>query len=324
MIGIGIDVGGTYIKMLALADGNKRLREAKIPTCPKDGPENFVARISNELKVWRAGFGTAKVAAALGIAGDVDPERGIIRFSPNLCKWRGVEICGPLERRTKIPCLLENDANMAAWGAYACEFKRKYNDLLAVTMGTGIGGGIIIGGRLYHGATGSAAEIGHLKIAGEDGADCNCGGKGCLEAYVGQYGIVRRAYALAKKTGVSARFRKLCKAGEISPLDLSRAADEGDKTALALWRETGLNLGRGLASLCLVLNPDAVVLAGGVSGASRHFLTYVKEVFSTQNIETPFSHLKILASSNPDLGSLGAASLALDWLKSGRKNTFVL
>lgn len=324
MIGIGIDVGGTYIKMLALADGNKRVREAKIPTCPKDGPEKFVARIGGELKLWREGFGSAKVAAALGIAGDVDPERGVIRFSPNLCKWRGVEICGPLQRLTKIPCLLENDANMAAWGAYACEFKRKYDDLLAVTMGTGIGGGIIIGGRLYHGATGSAAEIGHIKIAGADGADCNCGGKGCLEAYTGQYGIVRRARALAKKPGVTALFRKLCREEEISPLELSRAADACDETALELWRQTGQDLGRGLAALCLVLNPDAVVLAGGVSGASRHFLPYVKEVFSTQNIETPFSHLKILASSNPDLGSLGAASLALDWLKSGRKNTFVL
>jgi len=324
MIGIGIDVGGTYIKMLALSESGKPLREAKIPTCPQDGPDKFVAKICNELKVWRAGFGAAKVAAALGIAGDISPEEGVIRFSPNLCKWRGVAICGPIERRTKIPCLLENDANMAAWGAYACEFKRKYNDLLAVTMGTGIGGGIIIGGRLYHGATGSAAEIGHLKIAAEDGADCNCGGKGCLEAYVGQYGIIRRAHALAKTRGATVLFKKICEAGEISPLDFSRAADAGDRTALALWRDTGLYLGRGLAALCLVLNPDAVVLAGGVSGASRHFLPYVKEVFSRQNIETPFSHLKILASSNPDLGSLGAASLALDWLKSGRKNTFVL
>ena len=324
MIGIGIDAGGTYIKMLAIDSRGARLREAKLPTCPQDGPEKFLDRIAGELKEWHKAFSGKRVAAGLGIAGDVAPEQGLIRFSPNLCKWRGIDVCGPLERRTKIPCLLENDANMAAWGAYDCELKREHKNVLAITMGTGVGGGIIIGGKLYHGGTGSAAEVGHMKIEGEGGAQCNCGGRGCLEAYVGQYAIIRRAKAAAKKRGATALFREVCSAKDLSPRALAHAADNGDKNALALWRETGHYLGKGLASLCLVLNPDAVVLAGGVSGASRHFLPAAQEVLKRQQIETPFSHLKIVVSSNPDLGSLGSAFLALDWLKTGRKKSFVL
>ncbi|HOX22908.1 MAG TPA: ROK family protein [Elusimicrobiales bacterium] len=322
MIGIGIDAGGTYIKMLALDENGNKLREAKLPTCPQDGPNKFVGRIVGELKEWRSFFNGKRVAAGLGIAGDVSPQEGLIRFSPNLCKWRGIEVCKPIERRTQIPCVLENDANMAAWGAYDCELKRQYPNLLAVTMGTGIGGGIVVNGQMYHGATGSAAEIGHINIGGPDGAQCNCGGRGCLEAYVGQYGIVRRAREAAKKTGASAAFKKLCARKDLTTQMLAAAAEDGDKAALALWLETGRYLGRGLAMIGLVLNPDAVVLAGGVSRAAKHFLPGLKEVLKLEKIETPFSHLKIIVSSNPDLGSLGAASFALDRLKAGMGKMF--
>ncbi|HOW89408.1 MAG TPA: ROK family protein [Elusimicrobiales bacterium] len=316
MNGIGVDIGGTNTKLIVMSSGKKVLREDRFDTAPERGPEDFIRRLAAAVKKLKDEW--APVSIGVGAAGDVDPDLGVIRFSPNLDRWRGLAVKRPLEKRAGLPCVLENDANMAAWGAYEMELGRKYRNVVAVTLGTGIGGGIIIDGKLYHGANGSAGELGHNKLS-RSGPRCHCGGKGCMEASCGSYAIMREARAAIKdQKAFIARYADPGRP-RLNTVCLTRAADRGDRTALRIWREMGESLGRGLADMLLMLNPDCVVLTGGVSKASRHFLGPLKKVFAAQQMKTSFLCVDLVVARNADLGVCGAALLGLENAKRGGK-----
>jgi len=312
MNGIGIDIGGTNTKIIVMDSKNTLLHEERFHTMPERGQADFMKRLGVSVgklkKEWKP------VSIGIGAAGDIDPEKGTMRFSPNLDRWRNVSITGPLGRLTRLPCVLENDANMAAWGAYELELKKKYRNVVAVTLGTGIGGGIILDGMLYHGATGSAGELGHNKLE-RNGEQCHCGARGCMEAYCGSYAIMRAARRSIKNT--EAFISKYSAPGRerLNTICLTRAADQGHKAALKIWRDMGENLGRGLADMILLFNPDCVVLTGGVSKASRHFLGAVRKVFASQQIKTPFVSVKFVVAGNADIGVYGAALLGMERAK---------
>jgi glucokinase len=310
MLGIGIDIGGTNTKLVVVNKAGKLLAQDRFKTEPAKGPAYFIKLLAAGVENFRRDYGRQLVSVGIGAAGDVDPERGILRFAPNL-GWRSVGITGPLEKLTGLPCAMENDANMAAWGAYELELKRKSRNILTLTLGTGIGSGLIIDGKLYHGATGSAGEAGHLKIV-PDGRRCNCGGRGCFESYCGSYAIMARARELIKNeedfvckfaAPGHERFNTIC---------LTRAAAAGHAAASKVWAETGHYLGMGLAGLILVLNPDCVVLTGGVSRARKWFQPAMEKVLRAQQIKTPFTKVKIKVSDDADLGSHGAALFGLE------------
>jgi len=314
MIGVGVDIGGTFIKFMAVTPEGGIIKEDKIPTMPQEGPKAFLDRIGGVLNDWTTLFKGKKLVVGIGIAGDVDPVKGMLRFSPNLNKCRNVHITEPLEKMTGLPCVAENDANMAAWGAYDFELKGKYPSVLTITLGTGVGGGIVLDRKLYHGATGSAGEVGHIKIT-IDGELCACGNRGCLEAYISNAAITRRAEQALLKAPDKSILKKMCSDGRVTTLALSQAADEGDPIALSIWKESGTYLGRGIADIILVLNPDALLFTGGVSGAAKHFFPAMQEVFAQTSITTPFKHLKVAAASTPNLGGIGAALYALEHYK---------
>jgi glucokinase len=307
MLGIGIDIGGTNTKLVVLDRAGKLLAQARFRTEPAKGPGHFIRLLAAGVEAFRRDYGRQLVSVGIGAAGDVDPERGILRFAPNL-GWRSMKITGPLEKLTGLPCVMENDANMAAWGAYELELKRKSANILTLTLGTGIGSGMILDGKLYHGATGSAGEAGHLKIV-PDGRRCNCGGKGCFEAYCGSYAIMARARELIKNE--DAFVKKFAAPGHerFNTICLTNAAAAGHAAARRVWAETGASLGRGLI---LVLNPDCVVLTGGVSRARKWFMPAMKKVLADQQIKTPFTKVKIKVSDDADLGSHGAALFGLE------------
>ncbi len=309
MNGIGVDIGGTNTKLIVMNSGNTVLREERFNTAPERGPEDFIKRLTAAVKKLRDDW--SPVSIGVGAAGDVDPDKGLIRFSPNLDRWRNVAVTPPLERSVGLPCVLENDANMAAWGAYELELQRKYRNVVAVTLGTGIGGGIIMDGKLYHGANGAAGELGHDKLS-RGGPSCHCGGKGCMEASCGSYAIMRAARrAIKDPAAFIARYSSPGKA-RLNTVCLTRAADRGNRAALRIWRDVGESLGRGLADMLLILNPDCVVLTGGVSKASRHFLGPLKKVFAAQEMKTSFVCVKLVVAKNADLGVYGAALLGLE------------
>ncbi|MCX5793190.1 MAG: ROK family protein [Elusimicrobia bacterium] len=310
MIGLGIDIGGTNTKIVAVDAAGKLVTQERFRTEAEKGAPDFVRRLSAVVRNLRAKYGKRLVSIGIGAAGDVDPENGKIRFSPNLA-WRNVKLTAPLERLTGLPCVMENDANMAAWGAFELELGRKKISAIALTLGTGIGTGIILNGELFHGATGSAGEAGHLKIE-RDGRPCNCGGRGCLESYCGSYAIMARARELI---GDEKEFmRKFCSPGHLkfNTICLTDAAAAGNKQARQVWAEMGNALGRGLAGMILLLNPDYVILTGGVSKAKKWFMPAMNAVLGKQQIETPFSEVKIKVSDDPDLGSHGAALFGLE------------
>lgn len=310
MLGIGIDIGGTNTKLVVVNRAGKLLAHERFRTEASKGSGFFIKRLAAVVEGFKRDYGRQLVSIGIGAAGDVDPERGILRFSPNLA-WRSVKIAGPLEKLTGLTCVMENDANMAAWGAYELELGRKTGDILTLTMGTGIGSGMILAGKLYHGSTGSAGEAGHLKIE-PGGRPCHCGGRGCLEAYCGSYAIMARARELIKNE--AAMIKKFSAPGheKFNTICLTNAAAAGHPGARRVWAETGHYLGMGLAGLILLLNPGCVVLTGGVSRARKWFLPAMQKILNDQQIKTPFEKVKIKISDSADLGSHGAALFGLE------------
>jgi predicted NBD/HSP70 family sugar kinase len=285
------------------------LKRLAIPTDTAQSAAAFTAQLAAVVNTLKAGFKGKNIALGVGIPGDTDHQKGILRWAPNI-PWHGFRIKAALEAATGCRCFVSNDANMAAWGVHAKELKYKYQNLVVVTMGTGIGCGIIIGGRLHNGATGSSGELGHAKIDfGPRAPLCGCGNRGCVEAYCGAAGIRRAALAAARKNPRSVLAGLVKKEGFCAEI-LSAAARAGDKTALGLWRDIGLRLGQGLANMILLLNPQAVVLAGGVSRGAGYFEGAIREVFAAQSVKTPFENVKLLVSRSEDIGAAGAALYA--------------
>ncbi len=310
-IGLGIDAGGTYTKILAVDSKGGVLRRSQVRSLPQKGGPSFVKRISRAVKSLERGLGAKAPRACLAIAGDVDPVRGVLRRSPNLPALEGFALRKSLSRALGRTVLMHNDANMAAWGCYAIELGRRRKNVIAITMGTGVGGGIVLGGKLWTGSTGSAAEIGHMRI-NDGGEPCNCGARGCLEAYASQYAIIRCAERLlSERTGGSLALRRKLGKG-LAPHHLAEAALRGDPIAREVWERVGRALGAGIAGLVYIFNPDAVVFAGGVSQAGKLFLEPLKRVLRAESFRAPFDHVKVRIAKRSQLGSRGAALYSLE------------
>ncbi|MBI4372063.1 MAG: ROK family protein [Elusimicrobia bacterium] len=285
---VGVDVGGTFAK-LGLVDVRGRvLRSTRIPTEPRRGPADFARRVQARVRGWD--FDTI----GLGLAGGVDAAAGALLFAPNLPGWAGFSF----KRAFRGRVVVENDANAAVWGAYAAALKRRPRTVVGVTLGTGVGGGLIVDGRLHRGRDGTAGEIGH-QVVEPGGAPCHCGKRGCLEAYAGSYGLARLARRLMRRPP-----------SPLTPEALAAAAVAGDPGAGRVWREAGERLGAGLAHLVLALNPDAVLILGGVARAGRLILDPVRRAWRAQPFQVPFARLALHAPAEREWGLVGAALLA--------------
>jgi glucokinase len=296
---LGIDLGGTGIK-LGLVDRAGRLRKTlKVSTPSKGDPRAVVDLIVEQAHLLLGGSKQKIRGIGIGTAGDVDPKTGSVRLSPNL-GWHNVPLKTLISRRLKYPISVENDANVAAWAAYVVEAKRKVKNLLCVTVGTGVGGGLIINGQLYRGATGSAAEIGHITLY-PDGVPCPCGNHGCLERYVGAQAMAHEARQ-AIEAGETSILPQLVHndLSKITPLILQQAARQNDALALQLWDRVGERLGIGLAGL-----------AGGLSRAGPLLLDPVKRTILKRSFPTPAAAAKLVISRlDQDLGIVGAGLIA--------------
>ena len=314
MIGVGVDIGGTFVKLFVMNEHGEIFRKEKMETDYSKGAKGFIAQIGDYINAIQREFPDQRVAVAVGAPGDVDNQRGVLRYNPNL-KFKDVAdwpIAQLLFKHTGILPCVANDATLAAWGVYEAVLKRQGTNVLVVTLGTGVGGGLIINKELYQGSNGTAGEIGHTKIADlATGPLCGCGARGCLEAFVGTIGIKRRVME-AVMDYPDSLLAQLVNAEKDFKIEIvSRAAEKGCKAALKVWEDTGYYLGIGLANFTLVLDPDTIVLTGGVSGAAQYFLPAVRRVLDSQQIQTPFKRLKIVVSQNPNIGGVGAAMYAI-------------
>jgi len=308
MYGIGIDIGGTNTKF-AVVDNSFKIKEKfDIPT-PLKSYRIFIQNISNVIKNLKEKY--KSIGVHIAVAGDVDYEKGILRYAPNLSGWVYKEIKKDIEKEVKVEVSVDNDANMAGYGAYIFELKKKYKDIVTFTLGTGVGGGIIIDGKIIRGFNSTAGEIGHMVIV-ENGSKCNCGNRGCLEAYCGSYGIIREFmeaigdYKSYIKKYMDINFKK------IDPYSLYLLAKKGDKIAIRLWKYYGYKLGTGIGNILMILNPQIVVLSGGVSKAAEFFMPYIKKRLSEYGIKTPVKNVKIHISKEKDLGVVGSACYVLE------------
>ena len=311
MISFGIDIGGTFIKVLALDEKGKILKKEKFVTPLKYSSEQFIKFLGAITDNFKKELKVKKAVIGIGIAGDTDNKNGILRFAPNI-PWQNLEIAKRLKKLTGCQTYASNDANMAAFGVYKKDLKGKYRNILVLTLGTGVGGGIIIDGKLYQGSTGTAGEFGHIKIGNiAAGNVCGCGARGCLESFIGTNNL-RKLTLQAAKENPKSMLAVLLKREGFSVKLLSVAAGKKDKVALEIWQYFGNYLGLAIANLVLIFNPETIVFSGGISGGAKYFMPAIKDILKEQKIKEPFKNLKIVSSRTKDIGALGAALYALD------------
>lgn len=271
---VGVDLGGTNLVVGALSlDGSQRFGMRGVPTRADQGADAVVARIVEQIEQVIAETCAATGASrdairgvGIGSPGPLDRERGLVIFTPNL-GWRDFPLRDRVQEATGLTATLDNDANCATLGEWWLGAARGAKHVVGLTIGTGVGGGLILDGRLYHGASDVAGELGHSTID-STGRRCKCGNYGCLEAYASGTAIAERA-SEALAGGEPSSMPALV-GGDLSRLtaaDVYRAAKEGDSLALEVVRETARLLGAGVANLLNIFNPEVVVLAGGVTQA---------------------------------------------------------
>jgi len=308
---IGIDVGGTKIAAMRVgADGVILARET-VPT-PAD---DMAATLDAMVGAARAVVAGDVRAAGVGAAGLVEFATGTLTFAPNLA-WRDAHISAYVGDALGLPVLTDNDANVAAWAEFRFGAGKGYGDMLLVTVGTGIGGGIVSDGRLFRGAHGFAAEIGHI-IVEPNGPLCGCGNNGCWEQVASGHAITRAGRAAAREHPHSliARMAAGDPANVTGPL-VTDAAQQGDDVARRILAEVGRRLGEGIAGLVNVLDPEVVVVGGGAIAAGHLLLDPASASF-VDAVEAPEHRPEVplvAAAMGNDAGAVGAATLALEEL----------
>ena len=307
---IGVDVGGTKIAAGVVDSTGRILERLQVPT-PAQDPDRIVQTIAELARQLGASDSIEQVGVC--VAGFVDRARSEVLFSPNLA-WRGVRLREQLQGRLGAEVVIENDANAAAWGEFRFGGGTGADDLLAVTVGTGVGGGLVLDGQLLRGGFGVAAEIGHLGLV-PGGELCGCGNRGCLEAYGSGTALVRATRFAARKDPVAAKRLIERARGDIGSIDgpmITEQAQSGDEFAKAQLADLGAWLGLGIANIAAVVDPGLVLIGGGVSQAGELLLQPIREGYLkalSASRHRPILEVKVAELGN-DAGLVGVADLA--------------
>ncbi len=320
-LGIGIDIGGTKISIVA-GDAFGRIFESRvIPTLTGSKTKQGIAHLLAELKDMTADarFKNRIAGIGIGIPGPVNSKNGTVPFSPNLPGWKNLALKKMIQSKLRIPVVMANDANAAALGEKVFGQGRNVSDFIYMTVSTGIGGGVVIGGKLLEGVSFVAGEIGHMKIVPR-GNPCKCGMKGCLESYASGTAIA----ASAKKMLTPAQIKKVLSFSDASVLSakvLGRAARRGYAPVIRVYRHAAFYLGVGIANLLNALNPEKVILGGGVfKSAPPEFWNAMLQSCAENAWPEAFQAVKIVPSKlHGRVGDLGALALVFTGLESSSK-----
>ncbi|HEU5035952.1 MAG TPA: ROK family glucokinase [Nocardioides sp.] len=306
----GIDVGGTKIAGGVVDEDGTILEELRVesPATDAEAIEEAIAGLVVELRS-RHEIETVGV----GAAGYVDKARAVVLFAPNVA-WRNEDLKSELEKRVELPVVIENDANAAAWGEFRYGAAHDAEDLLLVTVGTGVGGGLVLDGEVYRGANGVGAEIGHMRVV-PNGILCGCGKHGCFEQYASGSALVREARALALSGAQIAQGMLRRAGGDLTNITgplITEAAQGGDAGAIQQLAELGRWLGEGMASLTEILDPEVIVVGGGVSEAGELLLEPARKAFAGQLVGRGFRPIPEIrkAQLGNRAGLIGAADLS--------------
>ncbi len=267
----GIDIGGTKIAVALETLGGGRVATRRLPTEVEIGAYSIVENILQAITEILEENRVKLAAVGIGCPSPLDIEKGLVMSPSNLRDWDNFPIVKLFKERFKVPVVLENDANTAALGEYVHGAGRGYRNIIYITVSTGIGGGIIINGEIFHGVSAGAGELGHT-IVQPDGVRCNCGSRGCVETICAGVHIVRRAQERLASGEPSLMNEMTANIGEVSAKTVVEAVRRKDKLAVEIWDETCRFLAIGIANSITLLAPEAVVIGGGIAAATGEML----------------------------------------------------
>ncbi|MBR6486572.1 MAG: ROK family glucokinase [Lachnospiraceae bacterium] len=305
----GADIGGTTVKLGLFTPGGDIVNKWEIPTRKEDGGSHILPDIAESIRKEMDERGLTKdniIGIGVGAPGPVDKD-GVVHKAVNL-GWGVLNIKQELNKLTDLPVRAGNDANVAALGEMWKGGGEGFKDLVVVTLGTGVGGGVIIDGKVVAGCNGGGGEIGHIHIEDEEEETCGCGNKGCLEQYTSATGVVRLANRKLKKETKDSVLRK----GEVTAKTVFDAVKAGDPLAIEIAEEFGRYLGKGLAIIAGVTNPEVFVIGGGVSKAGSVIIDYVQKYYKQYVFHASSDARFKLATLGNDAGIYGAAKLVLE------------
>jgi len=301
---IAIDLGGTNLKIAllslkysvtdkAILHTRRFTRKDVLIWAIIESIEELLA--DNNLKISNV------LGLGLGLPGPIDTQGGIVHFFPNIPGWKEVPLRRILEKRLGIPVFMDNDANLMSLAEQRLGAARGFSNIFCLTLGTGVGGGIIINGEVYRSADNATGEIGHLPL-NEDGPRCNCGGVACLESYIGNKKILKEAEIVF---------------GRPLPLEeVSAMAKRGNRKAINIWLEVARRLGIALTSVINLLNPDVIVIGGGIANAGRVLFDNIKKTISERAMSVQAKRVRVVkAQLGSDAGLIGAAILVREGLR---------
>lgn len=310
---IGIDVGGTNVK-IALVDGEgKIIYSNSVPTYAQMGYEYTVNNIKQAIRDLMKETNTdAKEIEGIGFdfPGQVDYKTGVVKLAPNIPGWVNVPIAQMIEEEFNIPTRIDNDVRCAALGELKFGAGKGCENFVCITVGTGIGSGLVINGQLVRGVANAAGEIGHIKLQMNGGPICGCGDTGCLEAFASGPSIVAMAQEYLKG-GKSTKFREMAGAdGEITPYIVAKAAEAGDPVAKRIFEIVGSYIGMGLVSVINLLNPEKVIIGGGVAAAGDLLLDPIRKTIKERAMVVAGNSVEIVpAELGNSAGVIGASML---------------
>ena len=307
----GVDLGGTTINIGMVTAEGDIVTKCQIASEVVKGADHAVQEIEQAVKELEAEslHGFQLKGLGIGVAGLVDSHGGVLKEATNFPGWRHVPLASQISEKLRVPVVMDNDANVAALGEYAFGAGRGAEHMMMVTLGTGVGGGLVLGGKIYHGARDAAGEFGHITIK-KDGRRCACGRLGCVEAYVGTKGILAEVmqnipdYPESTLAGYDAE--------SLMPKDIYNEAVKGDELSIKVFQIVGENLGFGLGSVANLLDLQRFVIGGGVALAGDMLITSAQRKLNEVALATNDEPVRIVkASLGEHSGIVGAASLAM-------------
>lgn len=307
---IGVDLGGTFVKFGLVTHKGKIITKLALESKSEKGPDAVVSQIKKGIKELLCKKGFEVQGIGIGAPGVVSIKKGTVENPPNFPEWGKVHLGKIIHKEFKIPVYVENDANAAAIGEMIFGAGKKANSFIMVTLGTGVGGGIIFDRKLFRGDTGGAGEVGHISID-FNGVNCNCGSIGCVEAYAGNNYLVKSVIAEYEQNKNSLVFSSIDNNLDfLTPKIISDAAAQGDAFAIKVVEQLGKHVGYALASASNLLDVSTMIVGGGVAGFGEPLLNSIESAMKERVIKSLQTRVKVIpAKLKNEAGIKGASAL---------------
>ena len=311
---IGVDIGGTNIKIALVDFDGKIIYSNTVPTRAEMGYEAGVNNIKQAIKDLMTETGeSAKTIEAIGfgLPGQIDYKAGMVKNLPNIPGWVNIPLAKIIEDEFSIPTRLDNDVRCAALGELNFGAGKDCQNLICITVGTGIGSGIVLNGKLVRGASNAAGEIGHIKMEMTGGPLCGCGDYGCFEAYASGPAIVTMAKEYISG-GKSAKYKEMAADGIITPYIVAQAALQGDAVSIQIFKQMGKIIGTGLASVVNLLNPEKIIIGGGVADAGSILLDPIRATIADRAMPIQAAAVEVVPAQLANTAGVIGASLLIN------------